>query len=212
MPATSHPSDADDYFEALPAYDWRPVPTGAGLAYVTEPLDSDTVVLGSGSVDVWLRSSARDVDLEVTISEIRPDGQEMYVQSGWLRASHRALDDEASTRLEPVHSHTRADTAPLPRERFTLVRVPVFPFGHAFRTGSRIRLTIQAPGGNRPRWEFATVEADGEVVNSIVHSATRPSRVVLPVVDGIDVTSPLPACPSLRGQPCRAHAIPQEDA
>ncbi len=56
------------------------------------------VVVGSGSADLWIRSDAADTDLEVTISEIRPDGQEMYVQSGWLRASHRALDEDAIDR------------------------------------------------------------------------------------------------------------------
>ena len=35
----------------------------------------DTTVLGSGAVDVWVRSSKPNVDLEVTISEIRPDGK-----------------------------------------------------------------------------------------------------------------------------------------
>ena len=44
-----------------------------------------------------------DADVEVNLSEVRPDGQEMYVQSGWLRASHRALDPK-STELWPEHT------------------------------------------------------------------------------------------------------------
>ena len=32
-----------------------------------------------------VRASAPDVDLQVTLSEIRPDGQENYIQNGWLR-------------------------------------------------------------------------------------------------------------------------------
>jgi len=31
----------------------------------------------------------------MTVTEIRPDGKETYVQSGWLRAGARALDPEA---------------------------------------------------------------------------------------------------------------------
>jgi len=206
LPTTNHPSDEDDFFATEPAYEWEPLADGTALEYLTEPLARDTVMLGTGSVDVWLRSSAADVDLEVLISEVRPDGQETYVQSGWLRASHRKLDRDASTDLQPVHTHTRADSAPLPEGRVTLVRVPVFPFGHAFREGSQVRVVIQAPGGNRPRWAFDALPAEGSVVNEVSLGGRTPSRVVLPVVGGIEVTTPLPPCPALRGQPCRTYA------
>jgi uncharacterized protein len=211
VPATSHPSPDDDFFAALPAYDWEPVADGTALAYVTPPLTHDTVMLGPASADLWLRSSARDVDLEVVVTEVRPDGKETYVQSGWLRASHRALDQKASTPLEPVQTHTRPDAAPLPRDQYALVRVPIFPFAHAFRAGSRVRVIVQAPGGNRPRWAFDALPARGIVTNDVSRSAARPSKVVLPVIGGIDVPTLLPACPALRGQPCREYVTPAPD-
>lgn len=212
VPATSHPSVDDDLFSAEPAFDWQPVADGTSLSYLTPPLAHDTVMLGPGSADLWLRSSARDLDLEVVVTEVRPDGKETYVQSGWLRASHRALDRKDSTALEPVLTHTRADAAPLPHGRFVLARVPIFPFGHAFRAGSQVRVIIQAPGGNRPLWAFAALPARGTVVNAVSRSARQPSKVVLPVVDGIDVPTALPACPALRGQPCREYVAPATSA
>jgi hypothetical protein len=205
VPATSI-EDGDDVFGALPDYDWQQPADGTSLAYTTPPLARDTVLLGPGSADLWIRSTARDVDLQVVVSEVRPDGRETYVQSGWLRASHRALDD-SSTDLEPVPTHRRADVAPLPSDELALVRVPIFPMGHAFREGSSIRIVVQAPGGSRPRWAFDALPADGDVTVEIARSADRPSRVVLPVVGSVDITSPLPPCPSLRGQPCR-EALP----
>ena len=66
---------------------------------------------GPSSLDLRLRSSARDTDLQVTLSEVRPDGQETYVQNGWLRASHRHLDARRSTADDPVPD------APAPRRR-----------------------------------------------------------------------------------------------
>ena len=124
---------------------------------MTEPLAADTVLAGTGSVDLWVRSSKPDVDLGVTISEVRPDGKETYVQSGWLRASQRALDEADSTELLPVQTHTRADVEPLSATDASLVRVPLYPFAHAFRAGSRIRIVVQPPGGNRPSWAFAAL-------------------------------------------------------
>jgi len=201
VPATNI-ADADDVFSALPAYDWAQPADGTSATYTTPALSDDTVLLGPGSADLWIRSNARDVDLQVVVSEVRPDGKETYVQSGWLRASHRQLAD-TSTTLEPVPTHRRSDTAPLPRGELALVRVPIFPMGHAFRKDSRIRITVQAPGGSLPRWAFDALPADGDTTVEIARSPARPSRVVLPVVPGIDVPSPLPPCPSLRGQPCR---------
>ncbi|MGB8861324.1 MAG: CocE/NonD family hydrolase [Ilumatobacteraceae bacterium] len=185
-------------------YDWQPIPDGTGLGFITPALTQDTVVAGSGSVDLWLKSDAADTDLEVTISEVRPDGTEIYVQSGWLRASQRALDEAASTELHPVHTHAKDDAADLPPDQFVPVRIDLFPFAHPFRAGSHIRLTIDAPGDNRAIWQFRTISA-GETV-TVAHDADHPSQLVLSVVP-VTVAAPAPpACGSLRGQPCRAYA------
>jgi predicted acyl esterase len=125
------------------------------------------------------------------------------VQSGWLRASQRALDTEQSTALLPVQTHTKADVEPLPTDDAALVRVPLYPFAHAFRAGSRIRIVVQPPGGNRPAWAFAALAGTRTV--TISRTEAQPSKVVLPVVSGIDVSTPLPACGTLRGQPCRTY-------
>lgn len=187
-------------------YDWQEGGPGTFAAFATEPLADDLVVVGSGSVDLRIMSNLGDTDLEVTISEIRPDGQELYVQSGWLRASQRALDASASTELRPVHTHREEDAELLPDGEFALVRVELFPFAHAFRAGSRIRLVVDAPGGNRPVWEFRTI-AGGERV-TVATVEMLESSLVLPVVDGIDVPEGYPACDALRGQPCRTYTGP----
>nr|MBA3289538.1 CocE/NonD family hydrolase [Acidimicrobiia bacterium] len=182
-------------------WDWREPPAGTAASFVSEPLTADTVIVGSGSVDLWIRTdTATDTDLEVTLSEVRPDGTEVYVQSGWLRASKRALDDAASTALRPIHTYTEADAAPLVAGEWTPVRVELLPVAHPFRAGSQLRVTIDAPGNNRAEWIFETIAA-GETVE-IAHDAEHPSRIVLPVVPGIDVPGGYPRC-SLRGQPCR---------
>lgn len=181
-------------------YDWRSIPSGTGVAYATPPLKEDTVVVGTGSADLWIKSSAPDTDLEVTITEVRPDGTEMYIQTGWLRASHRALDRAKSTDVLPVQTHARADAAPLPADEFTPVRLEIFPFAYAFRAGSQIRITIDAPGNSRAVWEFETL-SKGETV-TIAHDAAHPSAIVLPVVPGISVPGTFAPCGSLRGEPC----------
>jgi len=203
LPDTFYTGSGNAVWRADVTYDWQQLPTGKGLGYITAPLTSDTVIVGPGSVDLWVKSSAADTDLEVTITEVRPDGTEIYVQSGWQRASQRALDDSRSSELRPTHSNLEADAADLPAGEFTPVRVELFPFAHPFRKGSRIRITIDAPGNNRPVWVFRTISA-GETV-TIAHDAAHPSRLVLSVVP-VTITAPMPpACGSLRGQPCRTY-------
>ncbi|GAB2457483.1 hypothetical protein GCM10027062_41800 [Nocardioides hungaricus] len=203
LPETTRGGADDALWGPSPAYDWRQIPKGYGLGWVSAPLKRDVVAIGNGSVDLWVRSDAADTDLEVTLTEVRPDGTEVYVQSGWLRASQRALDREQSTVTAPVQTNLAADEAPLPAGRFTKVRVALLPFAQAFRAGSRLRITLDAPGNARPQWAFDTI-SDGERVEIAADRRHR-SRVVLAVVPGVKVPRTAPACASLRSQPCRTY-------
>ena len=186
----------------LPDFTWNAPAAGTALAYQTAALDHDTTVIGNASVDLWLKSTAPDTDIQVTITEVRPDGKETYVQNGWLRASDRALAPDAKP-LRPPHPLTKAAVQTLPAGKYVSARVEVFPFAHVFRAGSRIRVIIDAPGGSRPAWSFEDLPAQPNQVNTIGRGGATASRIVLPVVPGAVVVPGLPACPSLRGQPCR---------
>jgi putative CocE/NonD family hydrolase len=194
-------------WDVLPAYQWLPLVDGTGVAYATPRLRKPLTVVGPSSVDLWLRSSALDTDLQVTLSEIRPDGQETYVQSGYLRASHRKLDEAASTPTHPVQTHLQADAEDMPAGEFVPVRVEMYAVSYVFRKGSRIRVSVEAPGGDRVAWAFETPATDGQVVNEISRGGKRASKLVLSVVPTSDETpADWPPCPSLRGQPCRTYA------
>jgi uncharacterized protein len=207
VPATDFTGNtgAGGLWGALPNYNWRQNPAGTSLSFVTAPLRRNTVIFGAGALQAWVKSSTPDVDLQVTISEVRPDGKETFVQDGWLRASERKLDPQRSTLLEPVPSFRLADVRPMPRGRFAEITVPLYYEGHAYRAGSRIRVTIAAPNGAQPIWSFAHTVPAGKGKVSISFSRKTPSRVVLPVVPGVSVPTPLPPCPGLRGEPCRAY-------
>ena len=190
--------------EAARASSGTPPTAGTALAYETAPLDHDVTVIGNSSVDLWLKSTAPDTDIQVTITEVRPDGKEI------VRAERLAARERSRARRPTRPSCARrirsrkAAVQMLPAGKFSLARVEVFPFAHVFRAGSRIRVIIDAPGGSRPAWSFDDLPAQGHEVNTIGRGGAFASRIVLPVVSGVDVAPGLPACPSLRGQPCRA--------
>ena len=89
---------------ATPSYHWQTNPAGTAASYVSAPLAADTTVIGGGAVQLWIKATAPSVDLQATISEVRPDGRETFVQDGWVRASERKLNAAQSTLLEPVLS------------------------------------------------------------------------------------------------------------
>ncbi|MBK8293607.1 MAG: CocE/NonD family hydrolase [Solirubrobacterales bacterium] len=190
---------------AQPPYNWQPIAKRKGVGFTSAALTKDTVIAGSSSVDLWLKSSAKDTDLQATLTEVRPDGQETYVQSGWLRASHRKLDRKASTKSDPFPTHFKKDAARLPKRKYSRIRIPVFAAAHAFRAGSKLRITVSAVGGDRAIWHFATLDK-GKTKNTILLGGRKPSRIVLPVLAGADAQgTPLPAPTALRGEPSRAY-------
>jgi predicted acyl esterase len=207
-PATDITPPGGTSFGAAPHYDWTPVTGSEGLGFVTPPLSGTVVSVGPASLNLYLESTATDTDLQATVSEVLPtDQKEMYVTSGFLRASDRALTQAASTPMHPVPTYAAATAAPLPTGVMTLVRIPIDPLGFVFRKGSRIRVTISAPGGTRPQWAFTTYKTGDQVTDTVGLGGSRPSALVLPVVPTVTppTITPLPACGSLRGEPCRTY-------
>lgn len=184
---------------------WPALAAGEALVYETAPFSDDRLLLGSGVVSLAVAADAADADLQATISEIRPDGQEMYVQTGWLRVSHRALGYPADAAT--LHTHASSDAAPIPEGELVDALVEIFPAAHVFRAGSKLRLTIDSPGGNRNLWAFDVVGNDGTDVLVQLGGdadATAPSTLTLPMFDPpADLDPALPVCGSQRSQPCR---------
>jgi uncharacterized protein len=195
------------------SWNWVQSKPGSAVSYVSAPLTSNTTVVGAGSIKVWVKSSTPDVDLQATVSEVRPDGNETFVQDGWMRASERKLAKNAknifkqfSSELEPIPSLLARNVKPMPTTRFVPVVIPLYFEGHAYRAGSRIRVTIAAPNGTQPIWSFNHTQPAGGTANvAIEFSAKQTSSLVLPVVPGVSVSTAEPACPSLRNEPCRPY-------
>ncbi|MHB8246841.1 MAG: CocE/NonD family hydrolase [Acidimicrobiales bacterium] len=191
---------------------WQQNPPGSAVSYLSSPLPKNTTVIGAGAVDLWVRSSTRNVDLQATVSEVRPDGKETFVQNGWIRASERKLASgynnmfkQLSTILDPIPTYRQADAKMMPPGQFVKVVIPLYYEGHVYRAGSRIRVTISAPNGTQPVWSFGETVPPGTSTVSIEFSRSMPSALVLPVVPGVSVPTPLPPCPSLRNEPCRTY-------
>jgi putative CocE/NonD family hydrolase len=199
-PKYGYPDLPDHYM-----WDVGPAP-GTFAAYTTDPFTEDRTFLGSASLDLWLASQATDTDVQVTLTEVRPDGQELYIQKGWLKASQRALDPARSSALRPFETHQESDSASLVPGEPALLRVEIFPFGHVVRAGSRLRVWIEAPTIVPELWSFVPYPQPAQ--NTVLHDAAHPSALVLPLVpnDAARIAT-LPECGTLIRQPCRPDAL-----
>lgn len=122
----------------------------AGLRFHTSPMDSDTEYTGPSALHVTVSSSTEDADLFVVLHLIDPDGREHNFQGaidpntpvaqGWLRASHRALDDELSTPWRPYHRHDHKQ--PLVPGVPVDVAIEIWPTSIVVPKGWRLGLSI----------------------------------------------------------------------
>lgn len=115
--------------------------------------DKDTELTGSMKLKLWVSAvGADDMDLFIGIKKYDRRGNEVQlpdwdaiehgqVATGWLRVSHRELDEKLSTPLQPWHKHQRA--LKLKEGEIVPVEVEIQPSGTLFKKGESLELVIQ---------------------------------------------------------------------
>jgi predicted acyl esterase len=170
------------------------------LTFTSAPLADDLDLVGPAELIVYLSSTRTDTRVIARVSEQlaqteadRAAGQQpaaKVVTKGWLRAAHRALDDDASVPGDPRHLHTK-DEPLVPGEPAEL-RVALIGCGHHLTRGSRIRLELSCGDTQFTDAQFAHAFTPDMVGTDFIHvGADCPSRLLLPVRDRAGL--PLPS-------------------
>ncbi|MER7116169.1 CocE/NonD family hydrolase [Saccharomonospora azurea] len=109
------------------------------LRWSTEPFTEETEMIGTGAAHLFVEIDTDDTNLVLRLWDTAPDGTRHLVTTGFLKASHRELD-ERTTEGNPYHPHTRA----IPVEPGTIEEyvVRLYPFAHAFRPGHRLEMEL----------------------------------------------------------------------
>ena len=149
------------------------------LAFETDPLTQDTMVVGRIVARLFISSNRPDTDFTVKLIDVYPPSDDdpagfaMNLTDGILRCRYR----RSWERPEPM----------LDGEVYE-IEVECFATANVFRAGHRIRLDVSS--SNFPKFDVNpnTGEAPGTarrcvVATNTVHaSRVRPSRLILPVV------------------------------
>lgn len=88
---------------------------GDGVRFTTDPLTETTEFTGPAAAKLWISSSTEDADLFLIFQVFDAEGREVTFQGaldphtpiahGWLRASHRRVDEDRSVSWRPYHTH-----------------------------------------------------------------------------------------------------------
>ena len=157
----------------------------------------DTYLVGHMALKLFIEvEDGDDIDILVTVKQLDRNGDEVHffsasggnangpVTRGWLRASHRRLNDSRSTTWRPVLAMNAPE--PLPAGQIVEVDIPLMPSGTIFGPDETLRLVLQSwsvPG----QWEGGVWDM---IKTGRCHLHTGPgkiSRLLVPVVDAADL-------------------------
>jgi len=168
----------------------------AGEARFDMRFDKDTELTGYMKLKLWVEAQgANDMDLFVAVQKLDPTGEPVGmtfyaffengpVALGWLRASHRALDEERSTPWQPVHIHREEELlepgVPVP------VEIEIWPSSTLFRAGETLRVVVKGMDIYReglPMLPFARHEELRNAGRHIIRAGGQyDSHLLVPVI------------------------------
>ncbi|MCL4517589.1 MAG: peptidase S15, partial [Thaumarchaeota archaeon] len=124
---------------------------GDGLTFFSAPLEEETEITGPSAAKLFVSSSTTDADLFLVLRVFDPKGKEVVFQGaldphtpiaqGWLRASHRKLDNSLSTPYRPYHSHDALE--PLVPDKIYELDVEIWPTCIVVPKGYKISFTVR---------------------------------------------------------------------
>lgn len=126
-------------------------PADEGVTFVSAPFAAETEITGPLSARLHVSSSTHDADLFVVVRLFAPDGDEVTfrgamdahtpVAQGWLRASHRELDNTLTTAARPVHLHR--NSVPLAPGDIVALDIEIWPTSIVVPAGYRLGFTVR---------------------------------------------------------------------
>ena len=159
--------------------DQRPAEARDDVAVFTSPvLSKPLAVTGPLTAEIYVSTAnANDTDFAVRLTDVYPDGTSQLIQDGIERMRWRISPSQS----KPV---------PMEAGKVYPIRISLWNTSYVFPAGHRIRATVSS--ANYPRFSpnpntglpldsgsTATIVAE----NSVHHSSTYPSSIILPYVE-----------------------------
>jgi uncharacterized protein len=147
------------------------------LAWSSAPLERDVDVVGEAELQLQAISTAPDTAWIAVLQDVDPAGGVTNVTAGYLRASLREVDEEASCVGSPVLRCKRFEA--VPTGTAVQYRIPLVVTARRFRAGHRIQLLMTSDDQN-PAFPAMLGFRHASVGTSSVNTIASASRLILP--------------------------------
>jgi predicted acyl esterase len=200
-------SSADDYqapdaFAQMPASQTSRIQK---LRYLSEPLAEDVTIAGPSLLNLYAAIDQDDTNWIVILEDVGPDvgvqtareGErdvtpglhERELTRGWLKASHRAIDETRSLPGRPWHPLTRAAQKPVVPGEINDYAIEIMATANQFKRGHRIcveiaSLDVGTGVGSATNVEYIPYHicSSKTVLHKVYHDPQHPSHLLLPVI------------------------------
>lgn len=166
-------------------------------AIFSHTFTADTELTGHFKLKLWLEAEgADDMDLFAAVQKLDAAGELVnfyyitrfrfgHAAHGWLRVSHRALDEARSTPHQPYHPHTHEER--LRPGEIVPVEIEIWPSSTLFRAGETMRVVVMGRDPFPPSQDPGAVIAFHPVTRNagmhIIHTGGRyDSHILVPVI------------------------------
>jgi predicted acyl esterase len=167
---------------------------------MTDPLPEDTLIAGPSALYLYASIDQEDTNWIIILKDVGPDvsvrtareGEtqipenlpERELVRGWLKASHRALDQTRSKPWKPWHPFTREAQKPVVPGEITEYAIEILATANLFKKGHRICVEITStdvPTGIAclMNAEYFLIILVANHAHKIYHSEKYPSYLLL---------------------------------
>ena len=173
---------------------------------MTDPLPAELTIAGPSALHLYAAIDKTDTNWIVSLKDVGPDvsvhtvreGErtvptnlpERELTRGWLKASHRAVDETRSLPGRPWHPLTREAQQLVPPGEVVEYQIEILATANTFLKGHRIAIDIMSldlptgvGGATNAEYVPYHVCSSETVVHRVFHDPERPSHLLLPVTE-----------------------------
>jgi predicted acyl esterase len=201
-PASAAAAQPPDVFAQMPLSQTTQVQR---LRYMTDPLPHDVLVAGPSVLTLFADIDQPDTNWIVSLKDVGPDystrtvreGErqlptdlpEREVSRGWLKASHRAIDEAKSKPGRPWHPLTREAQQPVEPGVVNEYAIEILSTANLFKAGHRICVDVMSMdvptgvgGATNAEYVAYHICSSSTTVHRIHRDAKHPSHLLLPII------------------------------
>lgn len=156
------------------------------LEFYTPPFVENTEIVGPLSLTLYASVTDTDVLWISSLWEVDPQGNEKLLTRGWLKGSHREVDEKLSKPWQPIHPHTKEEKL-VPGEIYEF-NIEYRPTGNFFRAGYKLKLKISCtddpPKHSMEGIGVGHIRSQRANRITVYHNDQYPSNLLLPITKG----------------------------